>query len=120
MDPKAVVITGASSGIGAALAQRLAEPGRTLALIGRHVGRLDEVAAACRAKGALCQTACIDLRETEPLGAFLRAFEQEHPIDLLFSNAGIFDGRHHDQVIETGATARGLMETNLLAAIDIV
>ena len=47
-----IVITGASSGIGEALALDYAVPGAALALTGRDVGRLESVAAACRAKGA--------------------------------------------------------------------
>ena len=57
MDPKSIAITGASNGIGAALARALAGPGRQLALIGRDAARLEAVAAACRAKGAQCLTA---------------------------------------------------------------
>ncbi|MDW8445051.1 MAG: SDR family NAD(P)-dependent oxidoreductase [Acetobacteraceae bacterium] len=47
-----VVVTGASSGLGAALARRWAEPGRRLALTGRDPARLAAVVAACRAGGA--------------------------------------------------------------------
>lgn len=120
MDPRAIVITGASSGIGAALSQLLAKPGCVLALIGRDSARLDAVAAACRSKGASCRTASIDVRDGESMSAFLAGFDREHPIDLLISNAGILDGRHDDQVIENGETARRVLETNLLASIDAV
>ena len=49
--PRHILITGASSGIGAALARRYASPDARLALGGRDFGRLEEVAAACRAQG---------------------------------------------------------------------
>src|SRR5687768_1246071 len=49
---RSVVITGASSGIGRALALELAGQGARLALAARDAARLDEVAAACRARGA--------------------------------------------------------------------
>ena len=46
MESKTIAITGASSGIGAALAVRLAGPERTVALIGRDETRLKKVAMA--------------------------------------------------------------------------
>ncbi len=50
--PQSILITGASSGIGRALALAYAEQGTRLALIGRHETRLAETADAARAKGA--------------------------------------------------------------------
>lgn len=120
MDPKAIVITGASSGIGATLARRLSGPGRVIGLIGRHPVRLAAVAAACTKAGARCHSACIDVRDAGRLSDFLQDFDREQPIDLLVANAGILNGRHADQVVETAATARLVLETNLLAAIDTV
>jgi len=118
MDPKSIAITGASNGIGAALARALAGPGRQLALIGRDAARLEAVAAACRAKGAQCLTASIDVRDGERLSTFLGEVDGQTPIDLLVVNAGILDGRHADQAVETGPAARRVLEVNLLSAID--
>lgn len=117
---EAVVITGASSGIGAAFAQALAAPGRTLALLGRDAGRLEEVAAACRAKGAACKIASIDVGDHEGMAAFFDAFERAHDIDLLISNAGIMRGRPHDSAVESGTQALALLRINVMAAIDAV
>ncbi len=51
-DPKTILITGASSGIGEALAEAYAGPGVTLVLTGRDRDRLDAVAARCMERGA--------------------------------------------------------------------
>ncbi len=118
LDPKSIAITGASNGIGAALARALAAPGRQLALTGRDAGRLEAVAVACRAKGAQCLTAPIDVRDGERLSAFLGEVDGKVPIDLLVANAGILDGRHADQTVETGPAARRVLEVNLLSAVD--
>ncbi len=120
MDFRTIVITGASSGIGAALARSLAAPGRTLALLGRNAGRLEEVATACRSKSADCKVASLDVADRDGLSAFLRDLEQDGPVDLLIANAGILEGRSADQALEDGKVARRVLETNLLAAIDIV
>src|SRR5262245_61863634 len=84
-----IVITGASSGIGEALALDYAAPGVALALTGRDAERLDAVAAACRAKGAAVTADTIDVVERERLAAWLTAFDDAHPVDLVIANAGI-------------------------------
>ena len=56
-----IVITGASSGIGEALALDYAAPGAALALSGRDGERLGSVADACRAKGATVDVGQIDV-----------------------------------------------------------
>lgn len=84
-----IVITGASSGIGEALALDYAAPGVALALTGRDSGRLEAVAAACRAKGATVTAGAIDVIDRGRLAAWLIAFDDAHPVDLLIANAGI-------------------------------
>ena len=51
MAPRHILITGASSGIGAALARHYADPATRLALGGRDRARLDTVTAGCRQRG---------------------------------------------------------------------
>jgi short-subunit dehydrogenase len=84
-----IVITGASSGIGEALAVDYAEPGVALALTGRDKDRLEAVAATCRAKGATVTAEAIDIVDRETLGPWLTAFDDAHPVDLLIANAGV-------------------------------
>lgn len=84
-----IVITGASSGIGEALALDYSAPGVALALTGRDGARLDAVAAACRSKGASVTAEVIDVTERERLAAWLTAFDDAHPVDLVLANAGV-------------------------------
>jgi short-subunit dehydrogenase len=113
-----IVITGASSGIGAALARFYARPGVTLGLIGRDPARLGAVAAEARAAGAAVEEGAFDLRDRAVLAAFLTGFDAAHPIDLLIANAGVLDGRRADGAIENAEAARRVIEINLLGAID--
>lgn len=84
-----IVITGASSGIGEALALDYAAPGVALALSGRDAARLQAVAEACRAKGATVDAGAIDVVDRAALAAWLTRFDAAHPVDLLIANAGI-------------------------------
>jgi short-subunit dehydrogenase len=84
-----IVITGASSGIGEALALDYAAPGIALALNGRDAERLQAVAAACRAKGAQVDAKALDVTERQPLAEWLARFDDSHPVDLVIANAGV-------------------------------
>jgi len=83
-------ITGASSGLGAGLARRLARSGYAVALVARRRGRLEEVAAAVRASGGTALPLECDVREQEHVLAAVRATVAElGPVDLLVANAGV-------------------------------
>ena len=84
-----IVITGASSGIGEALALDYAAPGVALALTGRDASRLQAVAAACRTKGATVEAGQIDVADRAALAEWLVKVDDAHPVDLVIANAGI-------------------------------
>lgn len=84
-----IVITGASSGIGLALALDYAAPGVALALTGRDSARLEAAAEACRQKGAEVHAGAIDVVDRNALSAWLTAFDDARPVDLILANAGI-------------------------------
>ncbi|MGF6987085.1 short-subunit dehydrogenase [Paraburkholderia atlantica] len=86
--PRHIVITGASAGLGRALALAYAAPGVALGLIGRDTDRLEASAQACRAKGAKVHTSLIDVRDAQAMQSWLHQFDDAHPIDLLIANAG--------------------------------
>jgi short-subunit dehydrogenase len=118
--PGTVVITGASSGIGAALATSYARAGAVLGLIGRDKTRLDEVAARCRATGCEVRTALIDVTDRKALADWLLAFDVATPIDLLIANAGIVTGIPPGQQFEDADAASRLMQINVLGTLNTV
>ena len=95
------VITGASAGLGKALALQYAIPERSLGLLGRDKERLGEVADACRACGAEVTIGAFDLLEAKATSTWMRAFDAAQPIDLLIVNAGVFTGHGADGAMET-------------------
>lgn len=88
----ATVITGASQGIGLALAQRFAEKGDVVVLVARHPGPLGEAAAAIKAGGAdrvviPLAVDVTDARAFDQIQATLAAHELY--LDVLINNAGV-------------------------------
>ena len=84
-----IIITGASAGIGFALAKLYAKQGVNLGLIGRSSEKLAIISAICREQGAQVVTAAIDVTDTEALKNWLLAFDAPFPVDLLIANAGV-------------------------------
>ncbi len=105
-DPRHVLITGASSGIGAALARRLAAPGRRLTLLGRDTARL--VAVAEGLAGAV-ETISVDVCDRHGMAEVIGAAFARAPVDLLVANAGI-----------SGGDARRLMAVNVQGVVNTV
>ncbi len=113
-----VVITGASSGIGAALACRYARSRGVLGLIGRNRERLESVAARCRASGCEVRTALIDVRDRAALAAWLNEFDRESPVDIVIANAGVQAGTTPEGKLEDSDAAYALMQTNVLGVLN--
>lgn len=87
---KVILITGASSGIGEGLARALAGAGAKVLLGARRTDRLDALADALRAKGAVVETAALDVTDRADMQAFAqRALALWGRIDVLINNAGI-------------------------------
>ena len=82
------VVTGASSGIGAALAEVLAASGIEVVLCARRIDALEAVASRIRAAGGMARVVALDLSNRDAAVATLRALDGELEIDLLVANAG--------------------------------
>ncbi|QDS98934.1 SDR family oxidoreductase [Adhaeretor mobilis] len=114
-----VILTGASSGIGAALARALAKERARLILVARRHDRLEQLAEECEADS----TTSIDLvvgDVTDPKlreRAIATAQARWGGLDLLINNAGVSaHGKFEDNASET---FRQIMEVNLFAAAEL-
>lgn len=110
-DPRAILITGASSGIGEALALSYAASEVFLALTGRDTARLDAVVSACRAQGATVVAATVDAADASGMEAWIAEIDATRPIDLVIANAGISAG--------TGGGAEGADQTRQILRVNI-
>ncbi len=114
-----IVLTGASSGIGEALALDYAGPGVALALTGRDAERLGTVAAACRAKGAIVLAETIDVTDRERLLPWLTAFDEAHPVDLVLANAGISIDKDNSS-LDDFSIIRKTLDVNINGVLNTV
>jgi short-subunit dehydrogenase len=114
MAPKIILITGASSGIGAALARAHARAGITLLLWGRDEARLAETAAQCRSLGASTVIQSFDVRDAAGFAARLAAAA---PIDLAIFNAGLGGTVPEGAFAESPQTAQAIAEVNFVAPV---
>lgn len=117
-EPARILITGASSGVGAALARLYAAPGCTLLLGGRDPTRLDAVAADCRVRGATVETAVVDVTDRSATAAWIERVERAAPLDLVVANAGISAGTGDGG--ENATQVRAIFATNLDGVLNTV
>jgi short-subunit dehydrogenase len=112
------LVTGASSGIGAALARLLAAQGTTVALVARRADRLEEVAADCRRTAPGSRSFPADLADPEEAGRLgLRIWEELGPLDVVVNNAGIPMRRPADRL--TMAEVERVMTVNYFSPAAI-
>ncbi len=86
---KNILITGASSGIGAELARQYSTPSTQLFLLGRNENRLKNIKSICEKKGATVKIAIIDVTDKKAMFKQISNWDEQNPIDLVIANAGI-------------------------------
>ncbi|MFY9825853.1 MAG: SDR family oxidoreductase [Thermoanaerobaculia bacterium] len=113
----AVLLTGASRGIGREMALQLAAQGARLALSAREAGPLEAVAAECRALGATAVAVASDVAEEAQCGKLVRdAVAALGGLDTLINNAGIGMWARFDEVADLSIFDR-LMRINYLGSV---
>jgi short-subunit dehydrogenase len=114
------ILTGAASGIGAALAVQLADRGAPLVLVDRDEERLAAVAGTVRAKyaGLPVTTVVVDLADEQATLALGQQLAADHPdTTLLINNAGVALGGRFDQV--TAEEFDWLLAINFRAVVTL-
>ena len=106
---RSVLVTGASSGLGAALALACAAPGARLHLTGRDAARLGATAEACRARGAEVRAAVLDVTDAAAMEDWIGG---SGALDLVVANAGISAGTG-DNRPESATQTRAIFRTNV-------
>jgi 3-oxoacyl-[acyl-carrier protein] reductase len=112
LDGQLAIITGASSGIGRAIAQAFLDAGAHLIVVARRADRLGELETRARALGRRCQALVGDAREEETARRAVEvAMSDFGHIDILVNNVGI---AHYKPLAETSAAEYdAMMNTNM-------
>jgi NADP-dependent 3-hydroxy acid dehydrogenase YdfG len=125
MPPQSILITGASSGIGRALALEYARGGAALALCARRVPELDSLSAEIHALGGRAIAIPLDVRDTQAVSDAVRRADRElGSLEMVIANAGRGSTQHGsrldwEQVADVlDVNIRGAFAT-LVAAIPI-
>jgi short-subunit dehydrogenase len=114
---KNILITGASSGVGEALALEYANKGITLHLLARNADRLAQVANQCIELGADCYCHVVDVRNSEAMEITLESIIANYSIpDLIIANAGVSAKSNGNSLNET----KDLFATNFIGAINTI
>lgn len=117
---KRVFLTGASSGIGEALAVALAKKGALLGLVARRKELLDKLVKECEKAGGTARAYACDVTDEDAVQAAVDEFlhEFEH-IDILIANAGIGGNNKETRALQPVAVKK-VVAINLLGAANAV
>lgn len=117
---KTVFLTGASSGIGEALAVALAKKGAILGLVARREELLNELAVKCEAVGGTARVFSCDVVDSSALHAAAERFRDEFGhIHIMIANAGIGGNNKETRDYDPEAV-KNLIDVNLLGAVNAI
>lgn len=113
--PNRILVTGASGGLGGALARHYAASGVSLSLWGRDAARLTTIADTCRAAGAVVSTRSLDLADVDAALAALAAEDAAQAFDLALFASGRGDVRAAGDIVEAAGLVAMLGTINFTA-----
>ncbi len=120
LDGRTVVITGASSGIGAHAARQMAERGATVCLLARRADELEQVRERITSDGGAAHVYPVDLADAEAADAVVKQLLADHPrIDVLVNNAGRSIRRPITESLDRAHDYERTININYLAAVRL-
>ncbi len=114
--PRSALITGASAGIGRALAERLASRGTDVVLVARRAELLDEVRAGIERSGGRARVLALDVSRPDEVVEAIAALDRELPLDMVVANAGIGGSIAASDM--TWAKVAPVLQINVMGAIS--
>jgi len=118
---RAVVVTGASSGIGEALANRLGDAGAKVLLVARSADKLEEMQQAIEARGGTAFVYSCDLSNAEDTQRLIATVLAEHgQVDILVNNAGISIRRSVQKSYDRVYDFERTLALNFLGAVRLI
>ncbi|MBA2654716.1 MAG: SDR family NAD(P)-dependent oxidoreductase [Gammaproteobacteria bacterium] len=118
--PNTIMITGASGGIGSALAEAYAAPDKILMLTGRNAQRLDAIVNLCQQKGARVYAQAFDITDNGLLAKWLTQMMAVNPIDLVIANAGLSSTLNQQGQLESLHITNEISNVNINSVINTV
>jgi len=120
LDGRTVVITGASSGIGAHAARQMAERGATVCLLARRAEELEQVRDRITSAGGSAHVYPVDLVDAEAADAVIKRLLADHPrIDVLVNNAAHSIRRPITESLDRVHDYERTININYLAAVRL-
>ena len=117
-NPKNILITGAGSGIGRALAIAYSKVGVNLFLCGRNIEKLKITSEICQKLGAQVSCRILDVKDQIASQNLIVEIEKDFPLDLVIANAGISAGT--SQGTESFQQIKEIFTTNLDGVLHII
>ena len=117
-NPKNILISGASSGLGKALAIAYSAPDVNLFLCGRSIDKLQQVKTICEGLKAKVFTSAFDVKDFDLAQKFIDEIEKNHAIDLVIANAGISAGTSGGS--ESLQQVKNIFSTNLDGVLNLI
>ena len=115
---KTIIITGASSGLGAALAVKYSSTGNNLFLFARSEERLNKTAVMCKNNGANVTTIIADVTDAKAMQDHLNNITEQHSIDIVIACAGVSAGTLDGP--ETPQQVNKIFATNVNGVINTI